>query len=228
MALTKDMELWQIKSFLEEEVKEQVFLEIAPLLYIGQEVGGYFGVTRQILCLIDFFGALFSGYNGKDKYPNGAKKISTPQKTITFISEVLGKIDSKYKENGKYLYAMYRHGLVHLYQPRAIKQKNGRILKWAAYKGARERAEILFQTNDKEFKITDVRHLGISTNPSDKKSDFLTISITCFYKDFLTAIDNYYKLIEESDETLDLFKKWRQTANAITEAEEYSVVNKYE
>ncbi len=216
------MEPWQIKKFLEDEVKEQIFLEIEPILYIGQATGGYFGATRQILCFLEFLGALSAGYNGKDKYPNGAKKIATPKKTIQFIEDLLGKVDSQYSQNGKHLYAMYRHGLVHLYQPRTIKQKNGRVLKWAAYKGSREHASINFKTDSGEFLIQDVRHLGISEDPSDKSSDFLTISITCLYKDLLTVIDNLYqKTIENKSDNL---KNWRETANAILEPEEYSVI----
>lgn len=220
MALKKNMELWQIKEFLEEEVKEQIFLETAPLLYTGQEVGGYFGVTRQVLCFIDFFGALFSGYNGKDKYKNGAKKISTSKKAIIFITEVLGEIDPKYKENGKYLYAIYRHGLVHLYQPRTVKQKNGRIIIWAPYKGPRERANLTIKTDKGDFSISDVRHLQLVTDPRDKQYDLLPVSILCLYKDLLTAIDKYYELLKE-DRNKNLLKNWQSTANAILEPEEY-------
>lgn len=222
MALTKDMELWQIKSFLEEEVKEQVFLEIAPLLYIGQEVGGYFGVTRQILCLVDFLGALYCGYDGKTNKKTGRMIISEPWKAVKFIEEILGDVDQKYRENGEILFNMYRHGLVHLYQPRTVRQQNGRELKWAIYKGARERANVNFKTDEREFTIPDARHLGISTNPSDKKSDLLTISITCLYKDLLSAIDKYYFELLEKDEKW--LKNWQSTANAISKSEEYLVI----
>jgi len=221
MALKNDMKLWQIKEFLEEEVKEQIFLEVAPILYIGQEVGGYFGVTRQILSYFEFLGALYKGYNGRDKYPNGAKKIATPKKSISFIEDILGTIDSMYRENGKYLYTMYRNGLVHLYQPRTIKLQNDRVLKWAAYKGARERATINFKTDSGDFSIQNVRHLGISVDPSHKVSDFLTVSITCLYKDLLTAVDKYYELLEGGQSLVQL---WCTTANAILTPEEHSII----
>lgn len=217
------MELWQIKEFLEEEVKEQIFLEIAPILYIGQEVGGYFGVTRQILCLVDFLGSLYCGYEGKKDKKTKRMIISEGWKAKKFIKEVLEYIDPIYKENGEILFDMYRHGLVHLYQPRTIKQRNGRELKWAIYKGARERANINFKTDMGDFTISDARHLGISTNPSDKKSDLLTISITCLYKDLLTAIDKFYELLEK-DKNESLLKNWQTTANAISEPEAYSAI----
>lgn len=220
MALSKNMELWQIQSFLENEVKEQIFLEISPILYIGQEVGGYFGVTRHILCFFDFLSALYSGYDGKDKYRNGAMKISKSTNVKQFMDEVLGKIDPIYKENGKYLYAMYRHGLVHLYQPRTIKLKNGRLLKWAAYKGGRERVKEVFKS-DKEIFTAEIKHLGIITDPRDSSSDLLTVSINCLYKDLLSVIDLYKSLLEQDRNLVD---RWQSTANFITEPESYKVI----
>lgn len=205
MALKKNMELWQIKEFLEEELKEQIFLEIAPILYIGQAVGGYFGVTRQILCFFDFFGAVYCGYDGKERYSNGAKRIAKTENTLKFMKEILGKeIDQSYSRNGKYMY---------------IKLKNGRILKWAAYKGERERATISFRSEDREITIPNVRHLGITSNSLDKNSNFLTVSITCLYKDLLSGIDTYYHLLEQ-DKKGGLLKNWIAVANAIVDPEE--------
>lgn len=222
MAISKNMEFWQIQSFLENEVKEQIFLEISPILYIGQDVGGYFGVTRHILCFFDFLSALYSGYDGKDTYRNGAMKISKPENVKKFMDEVLIKIDPMYKENGKYLYAMYRHGLIHLYQPRTIKLKNGRLLKWAAYKGSRERAKEVFKS-DKETFAVEVRHLGIITDPRDESSDLLTVSINCLFKDLLSVIDLYKNLLEQDQ---NLIQRWQSAANFIDEPESYKVISK--
>lgn len=222
MALQNNMELFQIKSFLEDEVKEQIFLEIAPILYIGQSVGGYFGVTRQILCFVDFLGALYCGYSEKEKKEDIKKYkrvlISKTEKVEKFIIEFLGtEIDSKYSEHGKVFYQMYRHGLVHLYQPKTIKQKNGRILKWAIYKGGRECHPEGFDTQGGKFTIPNARHLDIVVDPRDKKDDLMTISITCLYKDLLTAIDKFYSKIEKNGN--NEIGKWRETANAILESE---------
>lgn len=225
MALSKNMELWQIKSFLEDEVKEQIFLEIAPILYIGQCAGGYFGVTRLILCFIDFLGTLYSGYSGK-KTKKGRMIVSEPWKIKKFITDILGEVDLKYRENGELLHDMYRHGLVHLYQPKTIKQKNGRILKWAIYKGQRESHPEGFDTQVGKFIIPNAKHLDIVVDPLDNNSDFLTISITCLYKDLLTIIDRFYQIIENNKN--GEIKKWRESANAILEPEKYSLIEKEE
>ncbi len=222
MALQNNMELFQIKSFLEDEVKEQVFLEIAPILYIGQPAGGYFGVTRQILCFVDFLGALYCGYDKKEKNEDLKKykrmRISKSEKVEKFISEFFGsEIDPKYRENGKVFYQMYRHGLVHLYQPKTIKQKAGRILSWAIYKGGRESHPEAFDTQEGKFIIPNARHLDIVVDPRNQNCDLLTISITCLYKDLLTVIDRFYQKVNENKK--NELGKWREATNAILESE---------
>jgi len=94
MALNKDMKLWEMKRFLHEELKEQILLEIAPILHVGIPQGGYFGVTRQILCLVEFLGTLYCGY---DKKRDG-KDIAQTWKAEKFIKEVMGKdFDKNYR-----------------------------------------------------------------------------------------------------------------------------------
>jgi len=164
MALTRNMSLRKIKSFLENELKEQIFLEIAPILHIGQDTGGYFGVTRQVLCLVNFLGALYCGYSPEEKKEN--QDIGPSSKALEFIEDILGNIDPAYKsKEGKYLYEMYRHGLVHLYQPKTLKFKNGRLLKWMIYKGGREPHTEVFNIENKKYTIQNVKHLGIVGNP---------------------------------------------------------------
>lgn len=217
MALTKSMNLRQIKSFLENELKEQIFLEIAPILHIGQETGGYFGVTRQVLCLVNFLGALYCGYAPAERRLK--QDIGPSSKALRFIKDVLGDIDPAYRsKEGKYLYEMYRHGLVHLYQPKTLKLRDGRLLKWMIYKGGREPHTEIFNIENKKYTVQGVKHLGIMHNPFKNGGDYLAISITCLYKDLLTSIDSFYERIKKDRE---LLKKWRQTANAISKPVDY-------
>jgi len=208
MALHKNMKLWEMKQFLREELKEQILLEIAPILHVGISPGGYFGVTRQILCLVDFLGALYSGYNGEVDKKTGRKLISKAKNTINFIQEFFGEIDPNYKTKGKYLYLMYRHGLVHLYQPKEIELKDGKKLSWLAYKGPREGASV--------HEVQFVTHMGISQAPNDPNVKYLTLSITSLYYDLIAAIDLYIQKLENDK---NLQEKWVSTANAISEPE---------
>lgn len=217
MALTNNMSLRQIKSFLENELKDQIFLEVAPLLYIGQETGGYFGVTRQVLCLVNFLGALYCGYTPEARRLK--QDIGPSSKALKFIKDVLGDIDPAYKSlEGEYFYEMYRHGLVHLYQPKSLKLGNGKLLKWMIYKGGREFHTEVFYIASKKYTVQNVKHLGILHDPINNGSDYLAISITCLYKDLLTSIDSFYERIKDDKE---LLKKWLQTANAISKLVDY-------
>ena len=165
MALNKDMKLWDMKRFLHEELKEQILLEIAPILHVGIPQGGYFGVTRQILCLVEFLGTLYCGY---DKKRDG-KDIAQTWKAEKFIKEVMGKdFDKNYEANGELMYTMYRHGLVHLYQPKTLKLKDGTELRWMAYKGGRDEHEeeiagLKFtKSMEKEAQTKATRAIGIA------------------------------------------------------------------
>jgi len=220
MALTKNMSLQQIKSFLENELKEQIFLEVAPILYIGQESGGYFGVTRQILCLVNFLGALYYGYSPDEKKKKS--DIGPSWKALEFMKNIMSDVDPIYKsKEAEYFYEMYRHGLIHLYQPKTLKLKGRRKLNWFLYKGGRNsHTETINDEYGNRFKIPNVSHLRVLTysfggNPN---KDFLSISITCLYKDLLTSIDIFYNKIEKDKV---LLKHWRQTANAISEPVSY-------
>ncbi len=206
------MNLFQIKVFLNEELKQQVLFDITPILNLGQSAGGYFGVTRQILCMIDFFGALYHGYHG-DTYQDGRKRIQDTKHTIDFLEQFMGtKIYAGYKTNGNNLITMYRHGLVHLYQPKELIQNDGRLLSWFAYKGERENAVV--RVGDRIFH--NVKHLSIYNDPDDSNKMFLPISIDSLYYDLLTTIDMYTKELEQNSTILGNFIS---TANAITEPE---------
>lgn len=192
MALEKNMSFSHMKRFLSEEIKEQILLEVSPILYLGNEQGGYFGVTRHILCYIDFLGALYSGYkteNLKEK-----EDIAMTRKAVRFITEVMKNVDEYYEVNGFRFYDMYRHGLVHLYQPKSFLQKSsGKQLHWLVYKGPREGAVV------KE--VSGVRHVGIISNSREPNIEYLAVSINCLYYDLIQAIDIYINMLE-SDKSL--------------------------
>jgi hypothetical protein len=222
MAITHNMNLEEMKSFLDNELKEQILLEIAPILYVGLGPGGYFGVCRQVLCLLDFLSTLYFGYDeSKDKKYKQSKglrrEISLTENAINFIRLVMGeKIDPYYRLNGDKLYKMYRHGLVHLYQPKTFKLVNGQILSWLAYKGPRERANVELDG----VICSGVRHLREITHPKDPNRLLLAISINCLYHDLLSVIDIYASMLA-SDKNLQA--NWISAANAISEFENLGI-----
>lgn len=62
MALTRNMTISEIVNFLDKELLPQVKQEIGNWIYPNKKKGGYFTVTRQIFCMIDFLGAVYMGY----------------------------------------------------------------------------------------------------------------------------------------------------------------------
>lgn len=106
---------------------------------------------------------------------------------------------------------MYRHGLVHLYQPKQLRLSDEKILQWLSYKGGR--------TGDIEIRkgwvIKNASHLS---EISDTGASFLPVSIRCLYNDLLTAVDLYLKKLKDSKELQD---NWVSAANEIAEPEEY-------
>ena len=216
MAINKDIKLSEMGTFLLGEVKEQVLYEIAPILHLGYSPGGYFGVTRQIVCMIDFLGALYCGFDPKKdiqvQKKRTVKYIASSKKALRFIDEIFGSIDRNYQESGKYLIEMYRHGLVHLYQPKELKLDDSKVLSWLPYKGGRT-TDILVSENRI---IKNASHLCIVANLGQH---FLPVSIKCLYDDLLTAIDIYMGKLRSSKELRDRFIS---TANEIREPEEFS------
>lgn len=213
MALKNNMKLFEMETFLLEEVKEQILYEIAPILHLGYSPGGYFGVTRQIVCMIDFLGALYSGFDSTKDYRDinkkKGKRIASSEKALKFIQEIFGEIDPNYKDNGKYLIEMYRHGLVHLFQPKQLLLNDGKILQWLSYKGGRN-GDIEVRSG---WVVKNATHLLMV---SDSGSFFLPVSIRILYNDLLTAIDIYLEKLKKSKELQD---KWVSAANEICEPE---------
>lgn len=209
MALKKNMNTEEIRQFLTEEVKEQILLEIAPILHLGKLPGGYFGVSRQILCMLEFLGSLYGGYDGKGN-------ISNARKAKKFIRELMGEnIDRYYKLNGSVMYDMYRHGLVHTYQPKTFKNNSGKELQWLSYKGPRNKHDLAL----KKDIFRGVRHLAIISRPRRPGTYCLCISINSLYYDLIHAIDLYVGILKK-DKKMRI--KFTQTANAITKSDNYS------
>ena len=54
------------------DIVKSIENDIKPTLLLHQKEGGYFIVPREVCCYIDFLGALYCGWDGKER-----KKITT-------------------------------------------------------------------------------------------------------------------------------------------------------
>lgn len=211
MALQREMKLQQMLDFLNEELLPQTKQEIEGLIHPTKKTGGYFVVTRQILCMTDFLGAVYSGYPRKERVEDlrqRKERISTGKKAQKFIKAFFEPKNTYKKSTVETLYQMYRHGLVHLYQPRILKYKNG-SLNWFIYKGNRHQDRII--VNEK-ITVTNVDHLKIIQLQKGSKQYFLAICIDSLFEDFSNSIEKYKKKLQFSKQ---LQTNWRTAVNAI-------------
>ncbi len=188
------MSVNQIKKFLRKEVVRQFETDIKPILSLDKEEGGYFGATKQLMSFVDFLGAMYCGVTFVLDRGRRKRVLSRTEKAEKYIQKILKDAHPLYKENGKLMYKMYRHGLVHLYQPKELLQKNKRILSWAPYKGRRtDYIKLKSSLGTVDLKVP---HLQIVPHPNETR-DLLPISIACLYEDVLNSIEIFIKKIEK-------------------------------
>jgi len=202
----------QAIDFINNELLHQAEEEIHNWIYPKKKTGGYFVVSRQILCMVDFFGAVYSGYPLKErnKDPNG-NRIATPKKAKKFITTFFEPKETYKPEIVEKFYDMYRNGLVHLYQPKILKFGNKGRLQWLLYRGKRHENSIELGSNKGLLTFTNVNHLEIIPNKLNQKN-YLTICIDCLFEDFKAAITRYRDRLYK---TKSLQTNWRTTVNAI-------------
>lgn len=219
MALHSRMNRKEIENFLlKGDMQDVMKYDVEPILHLDEEPGGYFGVPRQLFSLIDFLGAMYTG-----KYQRGKSGIGA----IKYIKEIMGsdEIDSAYREKGKLMYEMYRHGLVHFFQPKMFKLtdgaefrlENGTKIEWSVHKGNRTDDVSLKDDNKQVHLIKNAQHLGVEDHPL-KDSKILIISLRCLFEDFKKSLSIYFDLIEKDKKYIS---KWNTVAGYITEYEEW-------
>lgn len=203
----------EMVDFIDNELLPQAKLEIQSWIWPRKRTGGYFVVARQILCMVDFLGAVYSGYPlSERKKDKKGKKIATPNKAKNFITTFF-KPKQTYKEDTvNKLYDMYRHGLVHLYQPRILKLNSKSRLQWALYRGNRHQDKLTFGSNKGKVTFYNVNHLQIIPKDPHERNYYLVICIDSLYEDFENAVKEYRDKLKS---TKFLQRNWRTTVNAI-------------
>jgi len=166
--------------------------DVIPLFEHSQKVGSegklfHFGIMRQVMAYIEFCGAIYCGWTEKNSKGHfDTAKVTTSDKAIRFIEDVMGNIDTNYKRNGRLLYCMFRHGSTHLLRPHQIKRKNSKFLfSWLWYSGRREwQIEI---DNGDDFTI---RHLQLYKKSS--KEFELQVSFECIVNDTYNSMVDFF------------------------------------
>lgn len=210
----------EIVEFIDNELIPQAKLEIENWIRPTKKQGGYFVTVRQILCMVDFLGAVYWGYPRAESSPKSKKSgkvikpkdIARTEKALKFLNTFFKPRETYKPESVNYLYKMYRHGLVHLYQPRILKFQNSKTLEWFFYKGKRSWIRKSVNTNEGRIVFKNVDHLKIIPRGRSKTRYHLAVCIDAFYEDFEKAVLLYRDKLKN---TKSLQTKWRTTVNAI-------------
>lgn len=213
MALKRNMTRDEMVEFIDNELIPQSKLEIQNLIKPSKKQGGYFVVVRQILCLVDFLGAVYAGYPFQERRndPDG-RRIAESGKAINFMTTFFEPKQTYDSDTTNKLHSMYRHGLVHLYQPKFLKLSSTKVLKWFFYKGNRTWKRMWISTDKGKILFKNIDHLKITSRDPQRKVYHLPICIDALYEDFENAT-KYYR--DKLNKTKCLQTHWRTTVNAI-------------
>jgi len=213
MALKRNMNQAEMIHFIDNELFPQIKKEIKNWIYPKKQTGGYFVVTRQIFCIADFLRAVYTGYSlSERKKDKKGRKIATSDKTIEFITKFFEPKKTYERDIVTKLYYMYRHGLVHLYQPKILKLSTRKRLSWFFYRGKRHIDKIKIGTDGGERVFKNINHLQVLFDKNNKNHSYLVISIDCLYGDFEEAISRYRNKLAT---TKYLQRNWRTAVNAM-------------
>jgi hypothetical protein len=134
-------------AYIRGDMKQSVKSDIRPLI----KTKGAFGVPRQFFPYIEYLSGLVFG-----PLPSGDKLAGTKH-ADNFLRQYMGRVDSLYNTHARILLEMWRHGVVHTYQPKVL--SNGtRRLGWLSYQGKRTNAVVELLIKRKKTKMT-VSHL---------------------------------------------------------------------
>lgn len=212
MALKRNMTKDEIVAFINNELLPQAKTEIQTWIWPRKKTGGYFVVSRQIMCMVDFFGAVYSGYPLKERETDkNGRQISNATKAKKFITTFFQPSTTYNEGIVDKLYSMYRNGLVHLYQPKILKFGSRGKLQWALYRGTRHQAKLSFGSNKGSIVLHNISHLQIVPNKLNQ-NNYLIICIDSLYEDFEKAIIAYRDKLSNNK---SLQRKWRTAINAI-------------
>lgn len=152
--------------------------------YQGKSAG-FFGIPRQVFCYVDYLGFIAFGENST----NGA---------VRFIEKYF---PNNYKAFAELLYAMWRHGTVHQYEPRSF---------FAKFDDRPMLVAVSWLSNNDNQRVQRKRNLKFYSVKGSNRDVHLVINICQLVDDLLFALDSYIQDLksnaryrEECEQRLD-------------------------
>jgi len=205
----------EIVDYLNVDMKRNVEDYIKPALQIGLSTGGYFSVPKLVLSCVDYLGALYGGWN--NEYYGGKPQFTKTSKAVKYIQDIFGQVFADYKVRAELLWQMYRHGTIHLNEPKVL-QNGAKTIEWFIFKaGSGERMIIgKVPTGIGQSVQMPVSHLVPMEITGLPNAWILPIGTTCLYEDLLRSLDVYAQMIQSN---LNLENKFRNTVNEMVKPE---------
>ena len=169
------IEAWEDARPYLENLKRTIIADVKPLLDLTGAAP--FAISREVVCYIDHLGHLYSG-NRK-----------TQTRFQAYLTQVMCRIDPNYKNRWQEIHEMYRHGPVHQFTPKTLKNTKGQLLGWLCYAGVRNDYNFI----DLELNLI-VTHLKLVGNPTNNEVFYLPVSSVCLIDDLIGSIDEFQKI----------------------------------
>lgn len=163
--------------YFEHTMKTSIKTDIRPLL----KTKGAFGIPRQFFPHIEYLSGLVYG-------PQTAKgKFATGALAERFLEDYMGRVDPLYRQHAHILMGMWRHGVIHTYQPKVLGNSAAtRRLGWLSYQGKRKNEEIKLWIRRKRKKMT-VSHL--TPHVGSGTLDHFPVANNCLVRDLARVLD---------------------------------------
>ncbi len=176
--------------------------DILPLL--NNQAGASHTISREFCSHVDYLGTLYTGTTcvGTMKVQVNRKSglAQIQQRFVTYLQQVMGRVDSYYSMYANHIYRMCCDGPIHNFDPQPLKNEtDGTTLTWLEYQGARNAT----------LGSIEVRHLQPFLNPNVPGLYHLPVSTRCLVLDLLSSIEIYKAGLEQAD---DLKRRWNEAA----------------
>lgn len=96
--------------------------DLLPLL--STKGGALHTISREFCCYVDYLGTLYTGL---------AEHQESSNRFCRYLREVLAQVNQGYAGNAELVLAMFRHGLVHEFDPKTLINQAGRKITWVEF-----------------------------------------------------------------------------------------------
>lgn len=165
------------------KAKADLQSDVIPCMNANCNTGGFYSVPLIIFSFIEYLGILWKNpvERHNKKIISYYSKSQIKKVAIPYIKKYLGKIRPEYKKYSGLLYGLFRHSLVHHYQPNVIILNNKEKISWGIIK------------NSTRYHLSCTREKYPSPNGELISHTILTINLDIFFQDLIKSIDEFEK-----------------------------------